>query len=315
MELPVSDDFRVVVADSKKDRAKWLESRRSVGISASNVPAVLGSSPFKSALALWGWYQGMIPDSEETDQMRWGNRLESIVGKVVADELELGFLEDQRLLQSSLHELVLATPDCWYIHPDGTLELGEIKTVKTYDFWEDGIPQHVNDQVQAQLFVTGCPRARIAVFFRAEARHHYAVIERNDRWIKHVMLPGLEKFWDLVQTNVPPEADSSDSTDAAIRKMWPRPTRNKPITLPNEILSVHDALEEAREELSRANAKQKAAKKKKRGLENKIKALMGVHEIALIEGTNLVYTNELTEVAERVSAGYNFRQLRIKKVK
>ena len=283
MQTPPDGPFRVLIDDAEKQRPEWLEIRRTQGCSASKIPAILGLSPFESPLSAWAWYRGDLPDPEETPQMRWGSRLQDIVAEIVANDEGIEYFRDERLLQSTENKLILATLDGWFVLPDGTLQLGEIKTTKSGSYWEDGIPEYVKAQVQAQIFVAGVDRARVAVFFRAEADHYWDYIERDEAFLEQVMVPKVEEFWEMVQSGEAPDADGLERTTEAIKAAWPDAN-------PGEIITLDDSFLELHEELEVIKAQDSANKKKKRVIENKIKATLGSAEVGHIDGSDVAYT-------------------------
>ena len=283
MPTPPDGPFRVLVQDSEKERPRWLELRKTTGISASKVPAILGLSPFESPLSCWAWYRGDLPDPTETPQMRWGTKLQDLVAGTVAADEGLSVIRDERLLQSTEHELLLATPDCWFVPPDGVLELGEVKTTKSGSYWEEGIPRYVWAQVQVQLFVTGQDRARIAVFFRAEADHFWDYIDRDQAWMDSVMIPKVEEFWEMVKSGEAPDADGLERTTEAIKAAWPDANPGQIIKLPETFAALHDELEGIK-------AANRETGKRKKEIENLIKAKLKSAEVGHIEGTDVAYT-------------------------
>jgi putative phage-type endonuclease len=278
--------FRVLVEDAEKERERWREIRRSTGISASKIPAILGNSPFETPLSCWAKYRGEVEDQAETDQMWWGSRLQEIVAGRVAEDEGLYLMRDERLLQSEEHPIFLATCDDWFFKDEDLTvidSLAEVKTVKSGSFWENGVPQHVQDQCQGQMIVTGQPRVRVCVFFRAEAAHYWAFIERDDAYIEQIIIPKCEEFWKMVQDGTPPAPTSSDTDVQAIKDVWPEVKSELRATLPVEFFDKHTRLESINEEL-------KVLNKEKTGLQNEFKAAIGEFAAGKIEGSNVGYT-------------------------
>ena len=283
MTTPPDGPFRVLIDDAEKQRPEWLELRKTTGVSASKVPAILGLSPFESPLSAWAWYRGDLADPIETSQMRWGTKLQDVVAEVVASDEGATYIRDERLLQSVDNELMLATPDGWFQLPDGSLELLEVKTTKSGSYWEHGVPAYVQAQVQAQLYVAGRDRCRIAVFFRAEADHFWDYIERDDDFIANYMLPKVGEFWEMVKSGQAPDADGMERTTEAIKAAWPVASPGEVVTLPEEYLAMH-------EELDLIKSKLKSLEAGKRLVENKLKAAIESAEVGHIEGTEIAYT-------------------------
>lgn len=66
-------------------RSQWLELRRR-DITASDIGAACGLSPFKSPLRIWAEKVGEVAETAETAAMRRGRWLETAVLAALADE-------------------------------------------------------------------------------------------------------------------------------------------------------------------------------------------------------------------------------------
>jgi putative phage-type endonuclease len=141
---------------------EWYEERRA-GISSTDLPVILGLSPYKSEAALAREKAG-TPDEEPADAkrdraMRLGLLLEDAVR--AEDEVEHG-IKLRRVKQLRRH------PDMpWAItsldfERVGERTIVEAKTTRA-GRWDDGLPQDVEAQVRWQLGVARYPRAHIAV--------------------------------------------------------------------------------------------------------------------------------------------------------
>lgn len=308
MSLP-GGPFEVLVDDAELERPRWKELRLK-GISASRVPAILGISPFETPLKAWSKYRGLAPETEETDQMWWGSRLQEIVAQRVADDEELYVLRDERLLRSTENPLFMATCDDWFFtDPECTQidSLGEVKTTKTQGYWEEGVPEYVKVQCQAQMFVTGQPRTRVCVFFRAEAQHFWAMVERDEAFIREVMIPACEDFWKLVQDGTPPPA--GDERDiSVIEAAWPSVEAGTMVYLPEEFYEHHLRLEVISKEKS-------ALSKEEKELKNQFRLALKDFEVGEIVDTDIHYTYKEEERGPSQSKGWKKRILRKKKKK
>src|SRR5262245_47979757 len=123
------------------------------GIGASEVPAILGQSPWTSEVSVWLDKVGMGPGRRETPAMRTGVALEGAVLGIAADAT------DRRMTRNRVT----------FLHPDwprvpifGTPEgftrrrwgVCEVKVVgHHWSEWTDGPPIYVRTQVQTQMAV------------------------------------------------------------------------------------------------------------------------------------------------------------------
>src|SRR5258708_33425854 len=68
----------VLVLPGTAPEAEWLEARRR-GITASEIAAVMGLSPYSSPYALYHQKTGDLPGEEENDAMRPGSYMQGFV--------------------------------------------------------------------------------------------------------------------------------------------------------------------------------------------------------------------------------------------
>ena len=144
----------------------WKAERRSY-IGASDVPAILGLSPFGSAYDVWLAKKGLAEDVM-SDAMRWGHYHEPNI----AAEYQRAFpdvrLEMVGTKPHAKYPWLRATIDRMVHGPLGSWPL-EIKSTSEYlgDRWgdvnTDDVPDHVNVQAQVQLMVEDKPFAHAAV--------------------------------------------------------------------------------------------------------------------------------------------------------
>lgn len=183
------------------ERETFLAERRS-GIGGSDVPAVLGISPFATPLDVWR-DKVLGPDDFDSPRMRWGRLLEPLVRSEAAAALGLQVEGPSTFKQD------------WRIgHVDGIVrdpELGdavlECKTGERSEDWgaegTDDIPDHYQAQVQWYLGLTGLRRAIVATLFGGSDFRLYNV-QRDDGVIERIGVVA-EQFWRVhVLTETPP---------------------------------------------------------------------------------------------------------------
>jgi putative phage-type endonuclease len=134
---------------------------RKHGIGASEVPAVLGQSPWRTPVAVWLEKVGLSEGQRGTDAMSVGRMLEGPLLRAAAD------FRREKLTHNAVtfahpdwpHVPLFATPDGFTRRHYG---LVEIKVVgHRWSDWRDGPPPYVVSQVQAQI---ACyPKAAYAV--------------------------------------------------------------------------------------------------------------------------------------------------------
>lgn len=206
------------------DRAAYLGS--------SDIAAVLGLSPWKTALDVWLEKTGQPvapPDPEKEKLFRRGKRMEPVVIDMLRDE---GY----RIVKQS-------TPDYpnRYVHPayewaaaeidaeaivDGELVNVEVKTVHPWaaagkygEAGTDEIPVEYAAQGAYGQWVTERQRTLFAVLIGSDNLIPYW-LERDKETILGIGLKAVE-FWNLVRTNTPPEPQRLEDIHRMFRRGAP----------------------------------------------------------------------------------------------
>ena len=235
---------------------------RRTGIGGSDAGAILGLSPYKTALDVYLEKIGEAPPSEDNAATYWGRKLEDLVA------------EEYRIRTGRKVERCNATlrhPDAPHLigHVDRlvwddehrprvrnqirTRRLLECKTagLRMADEWgeagTDQIPDVYLAQVQHYLCVTGCEVADVAVLIGGRDFRLYEV-PRDDELIAS-MREALLEFWSLVTLRVPPEP----RTLADIAKRWPR-DNGRAVVADQLVADAVQALREAKQTLKAAEA-------------------------------------------------------------
>lgn len=269
--------MRILNTETFDTRGDWLRARLR-GIGASDAASiVLGSG----LLALWleksAPEMGAAPVSDrEAELLLWGNLAQPAIltayalanpGRVVVPETPntIRWLTDSPLF---------ASLDARVIDPErgtGPLEAKNVDASQR-ERWEETAPVEYRIQLQAQLAVTGDSFGVIAACIGGNRLVPYE-FSRDDEFIA-AMLNAVADFWRLVETRMPPPPDGSESTHEALRRMYPRHTPGRRVTLPAEA----EAWLRLRRE---AKLAQKAAQAQIDEAEAEIKAAMGDAEVGV----------------------------------
>jgi putative phage-type endonuclease len=198
----------------------WREARYT-GIGASEAAAACGVSEYETPLHIYMKKRGDLPESEETQSMRLGRRLEPIVVEEFAavTGLEIGKYPVE-MLRHEQHSFVLATPDAWLANQ----ELLEAKTTtwmmakKLGEEGSDAVPTEWLMQVQQQMAVTGAERAHVAVLLDGRTLKTF-VVERHQALIERIIAIESE-LWERIRDGDPPEPTWSHArTPELIRQL------------------------------------------------------------------------------------------------
>lgn len=208
-----------LVSTQGMSREQWLAVRRG-GIGSSDAAAAVGLSPYKSPLELWlektGRKEG--PDLSQSEAVFWGTTLEAIIANVYANRTGNKVRRVNAVLQHPDHPFMLANLDR-AVGSEGVLE---VKTAGGHSaqFWEEGVPEHYQCQVIHQLAVTGKAWADVAVLIGGQDFRIYR-IERDESQIVD-LIERETAFWHLVESDVQPAVDGSESSASALAFLYPR---------------------------------------------------------------------------------------------
>ncbi len=206
-------------------RADWLEVRKQ-GIGGSDAAAAVGLSPYKSQLELWlektGRDGGLKkPDpTDTTEPVYWGNLLEPIVAASYTQQTGRRVRKLNAVLQHPQFPFMLANLDREVIGDPG-VQILECKTAGEFGarLWREGVPEHVQLQVQHQLAVTGKEAADVAVLICGQKLEVHRIKRDGDLISRLITLEAT--FWEHVESDTAPPADGSDSADRALRCLYP----------------------------------------------------------------------------------------------
>jgi putative phage-type endonuclease len=280
-------------------RADWLALRRQ-GVGSSDAPAVLGVSPYRTALEVWLEKVGMV-EPEENEAMRWGRLLEPLVADEYARTSGVPLLAPQAIYQHPDYSWMLATPDRLATPTDPRIVI-EIKTRATWRQDED-VPAHYLVQVQHQLAVLGLDRATLVILVAGQ-RLLWADVERDDALIRDLVEHERE-FWRRVELRDPPPPVAEDRTRGVLARLYPSDT-GATVTLPPEAEAWDEELCRVRDELV-------ALERRRAELEARIQAAMGEAAVGVLPSggryTWRVVRRELKPQPARVEEHRVFRRM------
>jgi putative phage-type endonuclease len=195
---------------------EWLSWRKTV-ITATDCPAILGSSPWSTAYKCWQRKLDLIEEQPTNYAMERGKGLEPFIRERFIEKF--GINMTPAVVESSEYDFLGASLD-------GISDCGkyilEIKTggLKLYGMGRQGmIPQYYLDQIQHQLLVTGADKA----FYHlgGEDEEKDIVIEvLPDPAFKAKFLPVAKAFLKCMAFSEPPELQDSDYVDMSKEPAW-----------------------------------------------------------------------------------------------
>lgn len=199
-------------------------AERRTGIGGSDVAAILGLSPYRSALDVFLNKRGDLSESPENDAMRWGSILEPVVRQEYSNATGRSVLMPSGMLRHERHQHMLANLDGFT--EDG--RIFEAKTARSGDGWgepgSDEVPQAYLFQVQHYMAITAYPVADIAVLIGGSDFRIYTV--EADAELHEMLFDAEADFWRRVVENQPPEPVSV----ADAMTLWGKFSNSRSIT-------------------------------------------------------------------------------------
>ena len=250
-----------LVSTNEMARSEWLGIRRR-GIGSSDAAAAVGLCPYKSPLELWMEKTGRAAqnaDPDTTDPRYWGTRLEPLVASAYMERTGNKVRRVNAVLQHPTFPYMLANIDREIVGTTGAQVL-ECKTAGEFGsrLWKDGVPEHVQLQVQHQLAVTGREAADVAVLLCGQRLETHRIRRDEDVIARLIVLE--TQFWRCVETDTPPPVDGSESAARALRQLYRGNDTTLDFTGVIELGKAFDALAELEGELA---AKEREAERLK----------------------------------------------------
>jgi putative phage-type endonuclease len=194
------------------DRPKWLEARRR-GIGGSDVAAIMGLSPFKTAFRVYQEKRKEVDDWGGNALTDWGSRMEPAIRQWYSDTTGRAVRLPDKIIFNEKYPYMLASLDGFTDDPRGV----EIKTARSGRDWgepgTDQIPDYYLVQVQHYMIVTGFPVFDVPVSIGGGAPELYEV--PADKELQEMIIEAEARFWEQVQNGNPP--DVTTYADAVAR--------------------------------------------------------------------------------------------------
>lgn len=201
------------IVDVVPDTDAWLQERRA-SVGASEVAAVMGLSPWNTALDVYKSKNGVDKHFDPVLAMI-GHESEHIIHKWVEEYSGLDVkLEPAFMARSREFPFLHASFDRVSSDPFTTWQF---KTASAYvgHQWDEGIPTDIRVQVQAEMLVAGTNKAAVVVWIGGREFRLFWEL-RDNKFIDEHMVPALTKFWSDLQAGVAP----GPSTLSEVADQW-----------------------------------------------------------------------------------------------
>lgn len=251
---PVPDG--VLIGHLTPGSAAWDEARTGLCITATEIAAVVGLSPWMSRFTLWHKKSGLnVAPFEMTSAIEWGSRLEDAVAQKWEDE-HPGYLaapagtwrhREREWQRATPDRLIYPQPASEFEIPEKADELLEVKTSPFGDDWgpdgaEDGVPVWYRCQVLWQMDTLGLRRTRFAALISGHDYREYTV--DYDEGEAKILRDAAVQFLDEVRDGVRPPIDGADDTYRTIR-VQPDGFEDVDVEIPLEDAARYELAQEA----------------------------------------------------------------------
>lgn len=196
---------------------------RKGGITATDIAAIIGVHPFRSALDVFLDKTGGAQPFTGNERTKWGNLLEPVIRRDYEERHNVR-VELPGTLERGWQ---MATPD-GLVYPADSLDADRGLEIKVHGRQAmfgleygapgtDEVPEHELVQSMWNVDVSGLDRWDLVVFDGTPIEY---VIQRDDELIA-MLRERAERFLvDNVRANMPPEPDGSDQYGAWLKRRW-----------------------------------------------------------------------------------------------
>lgn len=202
----------LLIGTYKSNTPEWHAARE--GIGGSDIGAIMGKNPWKSAYTLWAEKSNLIDGVVSNTAMKLGTALEAPIREFWAQEnKEWLTVYETGTWQSVEHSHYKANPDGIIEWSDGQLGVLEIKHSRQY--W-DKLPEAYELQVQWYLHVLGL-KVGIVVALAAGDLKEFRV--EYDSELMERVETAVRAFYGCLEGGVAPDWDGSTSTYETVREI------------------------------------------------------------------------------------------------
>ena len=188
--------------DVESDTPEWEQERRA-SVGASEVAAVMGLSPYNTALDVFKHKHGIDRDFDP---------LLSFVGHA-SEPIMHEWVERYSGVDVKLEPAFMARSERWpFLHvsfdrvSSDPFTTWQFKTAHFYagHHWDEGIPTDIRIQVDRPRWLWRARSGPLSWCGSVAASSGCSGEPRDDRFINENMIPALTTFWDGVQSGNPP---------------------------------------------------------------------------------------------------------------
>lgn len=220
--------------DNEED---WHEDRKT-SCGGSDAATLMGCNHFKSGTLLNMYLAkcSRLPPLEQTEYMKWGHKLESVIAMAYSEEAEVSLEQpgEFTIFRNEATPWMHVTPDFLITGDPRGLGSLQIKNVGTHmaHHWADGIPLSVRVQMQAEMHSTGATWAACAHLVGGQA-FSWSEDKRHQDLIDTLIEEG-RLFMENVNSEDPEEPDAEERDLPILFQIYPTHKKGLDIAVPDD---------------------------------------------------------------------------------
>lgn len=200
-------------------------AERRKGIGASEVPAIVGLSPWATPMDVWlSKQEGHTPEPE-TEAQRNGHRMEGPILEALSADIGLPVTRNDQIVWGKGR--LFCTPDGYVV---GRNIIAQAKWVgpgsrdkwgQPGEDWQTAVPDYVQAQVMAEMAVTHADACYVATAMQGYAgiEWNHWLVSRDDEWCEQIIDTATEWYERHVIGNTPPEGTTLDRANYTLARL------------------------------------------------------------------------------------------------
>jgi len=199
------------IIELEQGSSEWIDWRKSK-VTASELPIIMGKSPWLSPYELWQQKLGFTSGMKDNWAMQRGRDLEPIVRDLVNERIEANFVP--MVVEHEELEWAAASLDGIDLELEAILEI-KCPGLADHKLAEEGkVPEKYQDQIQWQLFCSGMKIAYYASYYNPAGNSEdplvMFLVERDDDYMAKELVNKAAEFYKCVVDMIEPAMTESD---------------------------------------------------------------------------------------------------------